>query len=187
MVLGIEELKAQDKSVVSIIAGMKVTLLVSVRSPKRTRLLLEELGVIVKTGMNRKGTQLVLWRSTLKRYTCMFCLKKKSDAAVSCYSPQEMKCDEVIKLYSFKADDINFSDSRSFPDDEYTNPQNTLCIHHRNEEILQYILAYDHLSSNNLSLHHIRSLNPNLLFERMIPYHLIIIHNHIPQMNKKSC
>ncbi|GJS11561.1 hypothetical protein Tco_0368357 [Tanacetum coccineum] len=67
MVLGIKSPEAQDKSAVVTIAGKRVTSLVSARSPRRTRRLLEELGVIVKTVMNRKRTQHVLWRSTLKR------------------------------------------------------------------------------------------------------------------------
>ncbi|GJS37306.1 hypothetical protein Tco_0535688 [Tanacetum coccineum] len=59
---------AQDKSVIAIITGKKVTSLVSVESPRKTRLLSEELGVIAKTAMNRKRTQHVSWQSTLKRF-----------------------------------------------------------------------------------------------------------------------
>ncbi|GJU39240.1 hypothetical protein Tco_1192197 [Tanacetum coccineum] len=54
MVSRTKAVKAQDKSEVVIITGKKVTSLVSVRSPRRTRLLFEELGVIVKTVMNFK-------------------------------------------------------------------------------------------------------------------------------------
>nr|GEX94025.1 UBN2 domain-containing protein [Tanacetum cinerariifolium] len=42
-------------------------LLVSVESQRRTTILLEELGVIVKTAMDIKSTQYVSWKSTLKR------------------------------------------------------------------------------------------------------------------------
>ncbi|GKB08541.1 retrovirus-related pol polyprotein from transposon TNT 1-94, partial [Tanacetum coccineum] len=65
--LGTKEVKAQDKGKVVIITAKKVTSLVSVQIPKKTRPLLEEPGVIVKTMMNPKMTQLVSWRLTLKR------------------------------------------------------------------------------------------------------------------------
>ncbi|GJZ68713.1 hypothetical protein Tco_0631953, partial [Tanacetum coccineum] len=61
-----KEVKAQAKSVVATITGKKVISLVSDQIPRRTRLLSKELGVIVKTVMNHKMTQLVSWRSTLK-------------------------------------------------------------------------------------------------------------------------
>nr|GEU58950.1 hypothetical protein [Tanacetum cinerariifolium] len=66
MVLGIKAPKAQDKSMVVTIVGNKVISLVSVQILKRTRLLLEELRVIVKTAMKHKRTQHVSWWSTLK-------------------------------------------------------------------------------------------------------------------------
>ncbi|GJU62780.1 hypothetical protein Tco_1244615 [Tanacetum coccineum] len=66
MVLEIEAPKVQDKSVSVIIAGKKATLLVSVRNPRITRLLSEELEAIAKTAMNLKRMQCVSWRSTLK-------------------------------------------------------------------------------------------------------------------------
>ncbi|GKB06775.1 hypothetical protein Tco_0835008 [Tanacetum coccineum] len=62
MVLETKAAKAQDKYEVVIIARKKVTSIVSVRSPRRTKLLSEELEVIVKTVMNLKMTQLVSWR-----------------------------------------------------------------------------------------------------------------------------
>ncbi|GKC76708.1 hypothetical protein Tco_1127482 [Tanacetum coccineum] len=54
-----KEVKAQDKSEVSTFAWKKVTLLVSVQFLRRTRLLSEELRVIVKMVMNLKMTLLV--------------------------------------------------------------------------------------------------------------------------------
>ncbi|GJW97855.1 hypothetical protein Tco_0179663 [Tanacetum coccineum] len=54
MVLRIKAAEAQDKSTNVIIVGKKVILLVSVQSPRKTRLLSEELGAIAKTGMNLK-------------------------------------------------------------------------------------------------------------------------------------
>ncbi|GJS73878.1 hypothetical protein Tco_0706719 [Tanacetum coccineum] len=68
--------KAQDKGEVAIIMAKKVTSLVSDQSPKKTRPLLEELGVIVKMVMNPIMMQLVSWRSTLKR---LFTLYKAYD------------------------------------------------------------------------------------------------------------
>ncbi|GJT95393.1 hypothetical protein Tco_1090911 [Tanacetum coccineum] len=68
MALGKKAFEAQDKSTFVTIAEKKVTLLMSVRSLRRTRLLSEELGVIVKTAVKRKRTQHVSWKSTLKRY-----------------------------------------------------------------------------------------------------------------------
>nr|GEV43093.1 hypothetical protein [Tanacetum cinerariifolium] len=53
------EVKALDKGEVVTIAGMKYTSLVSIQSPRRTRILSEEHGVIVKMVMNLKMTQLV--------------------------------------------------------------------------------------------------------------------------------
>nr|GEY30871.1 hypothetical protein [Tanacetum cinerariifolium] len=67
MVLKTNEVKAQDKGEVATIAAKKATSLVSVQSPKKTRPLMEELGVIVKTVMNLKTMQHVSWQSTLKR------------------------------------------------------------------------------------------------------------------------
>nr|GEW10710.1 UBN2 domain-containing protein [Tanacetum cinerariifolium] len=61
----LKEVKAQDKSEVAIIVVKKVTSLVSIQSPKKTRPLLEELGVIVKTVMNLKMLQHFSWQSTL--------------------------------------------------------------------------------------------------------------------------
>ncbi|GJX24300.1 hypothetical protein Tco_0228745 [Tanacetum coccineum] len=55
--LGTKEVKAQDKSEVATISAKKVTSLVNVKSQRRTRILLEELGAIVKTTMNRKMMQ----------------------------------------------------------------------------------------------------------------------------------
>nr|GEX48427.1 serine/threonine protein kinase SRPK1 [Tanacetum cinerariifolium] len=63
-----KEVKAKDKGEVATVAAKKVTLLVSVQSPKKTRPLLEELGVIVKTARNLKMMQHVSWKLTLKRY-----------------------------------------------------------------------------------------------------------------------
>ncbi|GJR51989.1 hypothetical protein Tco_1402510 [Tanacetum coccineum] len=60
IVLGTKEVKAQDKSEVATISEKKVTSLVNVKSQRRTRILLEELGAIVKTTMNRKMMQHVL-------------------------------------------------------------------------------------------------------------------------------
>ncbi|GJR96514.1 putative reverse transcriptase domain-containing protein [Tanacetum coccineum] len=51
----------KDKYEVVIIAGKNVTSIVSIRSLRRTKLLSEELEVIVKTVMNLKMTQLVSW------------------------------------------------------------------------------------------------------------------------------
>ncbi|GJV52370.1 hypothetical protein Tco_1448111, partial [Tanacetum coccineum] len=65
MVLEIKEVKAQDKSEVAIIAKKKVTSLVSVQSPKKTRPLLEKLVMIVNTVMNLKMMQHFSWQSTL--------------------------------------------------------------------------------------------------------------------------
>ncbi|GJU53842.1 hypothetical protein Tco_1227556 [Tanacetum coccineum] len=50
--LGTKEVKALEKGEVVTIAGKKATSLVSVQSPRRTRPLLEELGLIVKTVTN---------------------------------------------------------------------------------------------------------------------------------------
>ncbi|GKC40285.1 retrovirus-related pol polyprotein from transposon TNT 1-94 [Tanacetum coccineum] len=68
--------KAQDKDEVATIAAKKVTSLVNVQSPRRTRLLSEELGMIVKTEMNLKMTQHISWPSILKR---LFTLYKAYD------------------------------------------------------------------------------------------------------------
>nr|GEX10763.1 hypothetical protein [Tanacetum cinerariifolium] len=65
MVLGIKVVEAQDNRANAIITRKKITSLVSFQSPRKTRLLSGELGVIAKTGMNLKMIQLVLWRSTL--------------------------------------------------------------------------------------------------------------------------
>nr|GEV31409.1 hypothetical protein [Tanacetum cinerariifolium] len=59
-VLETKEVKAQDKGEVATIAVNKVTSLVNIQSPKKTRILLEELGVIVKMAMNFKMTQLIM-------------------------------------------------------------------------------------------------------------------------------
>nr|GEX09014.1 zf-CCHC domain-containing protein/UBN2 domain-containing protein [Tanacetum cinerariifolium] len=67
VVLKTNEVKAQDKGEVATIAAKKATSLVSVQSPKKTRPLIEELRVIVKTVMNLKTMQHVSWQSTLKR------------------------------------------------------------------------------------------------------------------------
>ncbi|GKC16514.1 hypothetical protein Tco_1013296 [Tanacetum coccineum] len=64
--LGTKEVKALDKGEVVTIGEKKATSLMSVQSLRRTRLFLEELGVIVKTVTNLKMTQLVSWRLTLK-------------------------------------------------------------------------------------------------------------------------
>ncbi|GJU28252.1 hypothetical protein Tco_1166873 [Tanacetum coccineum] len=66
MALGIKALEAQDKSTFVTIAGKKVSSLVSVRNLRRTRLLSEEIEVIVKTAMNRKRTLHVSWQLTLE-------------------------------------------------------------------------------------------------------------------------
>ncbi|GJW58910.1 hypothetical protein Tco_0105641 [Tanacetum coccineum] len=57
-----KEVKAPDKDEVVTIAGKTATSLVSVQSPRRTRLLSKELGVIVKAVTNLKMMQLVSWR-----------------------------------------------------------------------------------------------------------------------------
>ncbi|GKA98384.1 hypothetical protein Tco_0826321 [Tanacetum coccineum] len=57
MVLGTKGVKAQDKGEVAIIAAKKVTLLVNVQSPRRTRLLSEDLRAIAKTTTTRKTMQ----------------------------------------------------------------------------------------------------------------------------------
>ncbi|GJS59011.1 hypothetical protein Tco_0653795, partial [Tanacetum coccineum] len=49
MVSGIKMVEAQDKSTSAIITGKKFTSLVSVQSPRKTRLLSEELGAMAKT------------------------------------------------------------------------------------------------------------------------------------------
>ncbi|GKB45399.1 hypothetical protein Tco_0896152 [Tanacetum coccineum] len=72
--LGTKEVKAQDKSEVATISAKKVTSLVNVKSQRRTRILLEELGAIVKTIMNRKMMQHVLWQLTLKRSSYVYAL-----------------------------------------------------------------------------------------------------------------
>ncbi|GKA94191.1 hypothetical protein Tco_0816177, partial [Tanacetum coccineum] len=64
--LGTKEVKAQDKIEVAIIGGKKVTSLVSVQNPRRTRLLSKELRAIAKTTMNRKTMKHVSWNSNLK-------------------------------------------------------------------------------------------------------------------------
>ncbi|GJX08800.1 hypothetical protein Tco_0196732 [Tanacetum coccineum] len=56
IVLEIKAVEAQDNSENAIIIRKKVTSLSSVQSPRKTRLLLEELGVIVKMVMNLKMT-----------------------------------------------------------------------------------------------------------------------------------
>ncbi|GJR13695.1 hypothetical protein Tco_0796347 [Tanacetum coccineum] len=67
IVSGTKEVKAQDKGGVATITGKKVTSLVNIQSPRRTRLLSEELGAIVKTATNRKTMQHVSWQLNLKR------------------------------------------------------------------------------------------------------------------------
>ncbi|GJS52593.1 retrovirus-related pol polyprotein from transposon TNT 1-94 [Tanacetum coccineum] len=67
MILEIKAVEAQDKSVSAIITRKKVTSLVSVQIQRKTRLLSEELGAIVKTTMNCKRMQHVSWKSILKR------------------------------------------------------------------------------------------------------------------------
>ncbi|GJZ49294.1 hypothetical protein Tco_0603484 [Tanacetum coccineum] len=57
MVLGTKGVKAQDKGEVATIAAKKVTPLVNVQSPRRTRLLSEDLRVTAKTTMTRKMMQ----------------------------------------------------------------------------------------------------------------------------------
>nr|GEX64775.1 DUF4219 domain-containing protein/UBN2 domain-containing protein [Tanacetum cinerariifolium] len=76
MVLETKEVKAQDKGDVATIAAKKFTSLVGVQSPKKTRPLLEELGVIVKTVMNLKTMQHVSWQSNLKRINLKTILKR---------------------------------------------------------------------------------------------------------------
>nr|GFC85844.1 UBN2 domain-containing protein [Tanacetum cinerariifolium] len=66
MVLEKKEVNAQDKGEIAAIVEKKVTSLVRVQSLKKTRTLLEELGVIVKTVMNLKTMQHVSWQSILK-------------------------------------------------------------------------------------------------------------------------
>ncbi|GKC17035.1 hypothetical protein Tco_1013817 [Tanacetum coccineum] len=66
MALETKEVKAQDKGEIATIAAKKVTSLVNVQSPGRTRLLSEELRAIVKTAMNHKMMQHVSCQSTLK-------------------------------------------------------------------------------------------------------------------------
>ncbi|GKA42989.1 hypothetical protein Tco_0735649 [Tanacetum coccineum] len=67
---GTKEVKAQDIGEVAKIAAEKVTSLVSVQSPKKTRPLLEELGVIVKTVMNLKITliKVLEWKDVKNGY-----------------------------------------------------------------------------------------------------------------------
>nr|GEW47889.1 zf-CCHC domain-containing protein/DUF4219 domain-containing protein/UBN2 domain-containing protein [Tanacetum cinerariifolium] len=79
IILETKEVKAQDKGEVATIATKKVTLLVSVQSPKKTRPFLEELGVIVKTMMNLKMMQHVSWQSTLKWNKRLFTSYKAYD------------------------------------------------------------------------------------------------------------
>ncbi|GJS46006.1 hypothetical protein Tco_0596127 [Tanacetum coccineum] len=57
IVLGTKEVKAQDKREVATTAAKKITSLVNVQSPRRTRILLEELRAIAKTATNRKRMQ----------------------------------------------------------------------------------------------------------------------------------
>ncbi|GKA89555.1 hypothetical protein Tco_0811367 [Tanacetum coccineum] len=59
--------KDRSKRELATIAGQKATLLVSVESQRRTRLLLEEHEAIVKMVTNIKMMLHVSWRSTLKR------------------------------------------------------------------------------------------------------------------------
>ncbi|GKB61488.1 hypothetical protein Tco_0917674 [Tanacetum coccineum] len=77
MALETKEVKTQDKGKIATIAAKKVTSLVNVQSPKRTRLMSKELRAIVKTAMNHKMMQHVSWQSTLKRYglhkVCLKC------------------------------------------------------------------------------------------------------------------
>nr|GFA34344.1 hypothetical protein [Tanacetum cinerariifolium] len=66
--VGTNGVKARGKGKVVTIARKKVTSLMIVQSPRRTRLLSKDLGVIVKMVMNHKKMQHVSWPSTLKRY-----------------------------------------------------------------------------------------------------------------------
>ncbi|GJV92967.1 retrovirus-related pol polyprotein from transposon TNT 1-94 [Tanacetum coccineum] len=78
-VSGVKATIAQEKGKVATIAKKKVTSLVSVRSPKRTRLLSEELGAIAKNATNHKTKQHVSWKSTLKRNRRLFTSYKAYD------------------------------------------------------------------------------------------------------------
>ncbi|GKE13303.1 hypothetical protein Tco_1416854 [Tanacetum coccineum] len=107
MVLEIKVVEAQDKTASAIIARKKVTSLVSVQSPRKTRLLSEELGVIAKTAMNRKRLQHVSWQSTLKSKVNELELEVKNLAKSKEVIESCQKCEVLI--YEVDSLKINFS------------------------------------------------------------------------------
>ncbi|GJV48110.1 hypothetical protein Tco_1438322 [Tanacetum coccineum] len=62
------------------------------------------------------------------------------------------KDNEAISQTSTKGDTINFNEKLSFPDDKFPKPRRKITQGSRNSKHLPYILAYDHLSSNNINI-----------------------------------
>nr|GEU54151.1 retrotransposon protein, putative, Ty1-copia subclass [Tanacetum cinerariifolium] len=80
---GTTVVKARSKKKLAIIAGYNATFLVSVESPRRIRLLLEEHGAIVKITTDTKTTQHDSWKSTLKSALIDPCSRLSFDIKLS--------------------------------------------------------------------------------------------------------
>ncbi|GJT10273.1 hypothetical protein Tco_0857315 [Tanacetum coccineum] len=107
MVLGIKASEVQDKSVVVIIMGKRVTSLVSFQSSRRTRRLSVKLRVTVKTTMYHKKTQHVSWRSTLKR--CDILIQEVDSLKTNVSKLQ----DEALSFSRFKKSSVVLDDMLS--------------------------------------------------------------------------
>nr|GEZ02262.1 retrovirus-related Pol polyprotein from transposon TNT 1-94 [Tanacetum cinerariifolium] len=60
--------------------------------------------------------------------------------------------DEAISKSGTKGDEINFNANKSFPDDEFIVPRNNVFQCYGNDSYFPYILAYDPLSINNITI-----------------------------------
>nr|GEZ28941.1 hypothetical protein [Tanacetum cinerariifolium] len=60
--------------------------------------------------------------------------------------------DEAISKSGTKGDEINFNANKSFPDDEFIVPRNNVFQCYGNDSYFPYILAYDPLSTNNITI-----------------------------------
>ncbi|GJX02545.1 retrovirus-related pol polyprotein from transposon TNT 1-94 [Tanacetum coccineum] len=60
--------------------------------------------------------------------------------------------DEAISQISTEGNAINLNEIRSFPDDEFQEPRRKTTQEASNNKHLPYVLAYDPLSSNNISI-----------------------------------
>nr|GEU79015.1 retrovirus-related Pol polyprotein from transposon TNT 1-94 [Tanacetum cinerariifolium] len=68
--------------------------------------------------------------------------------------------DEAISKSSTKGDEINFNENRSFPDDEFLVPRNTVSQGSKNNDYFPYVPSFDHFSTNNITI-----LDPSAPFD----------------------